>query len=307
MKRAILLIIFLMGLVVAYGAYLLVTFHPDEPYEFSFNEPTLPPELLAEQEQMTQQSTLSPEEIKRRDAAMSAIRNAIDSYQRYEEMLPAQANSTLSTLNNYFLSGDLPAFFIGATDAMTGQRQFGSLALSTSKIVEADSSKKTISCDHDPSGSETLIGSEDDNIIECDSINRGIGAGDRLILGGPGDDKITDTAGNRIVNGGSGNDTIALGVGRSIIVLEDGWGQDQLTVDCSVADISPSEVPAAFPMPWVYKTINFIVLSPRIDPSDLAWDGLVLRSKSGSDTLTVNQNCFTIVPALPVIGAPAAQ
>ncbi len=305
MKQTIYLLTFLFVLVAAYAAYKLISFSPDQPYEFTFKEPVLPPELVEEQKRLAQ-TILTPEQQSQRDAALQIIQNAMDSYQAYESSLPAQASSTLSTLNAYFLSGQLPTHFLTAPDNVSGIRAYGPLKFSSTAVVSAEANKKNISCRHETSGTETLIGSEDDNVIECDSLNRGIGGGDRLILGGPGDDKITDTYGNRIVNGGSGNDTIALGPGRSILVLEDGWGQDQVTVDCTGAVVSSLQIPADYPGLWDDKTINFIVLSPRIDPNDIYWEGLTLKSRNSDDQLTVSENCFTVVPSADApVEAPA--
>ncbi len=295
MKQAVILIIFLLSLVALYAAYNIFTFESDQPYEFTFKEPVLPPELIEEQKKIAQ-NELTPEQQTKRDTAMNVINNAIEAYQDYEVRMPAQASSTLSMFNGYFLSGDLPPHFLGMADIATGRRSYAPLQFSTETVTIAEGGKRNISCLHEPSGTETLIGNEDDNVIECDSINRGIGNGDRLILGGPGDDKITDTYGNRIVNGGSGNDTIALGPGRSIIVLEDGWGKDQVTVDCSGTNVAAIQIPSDYPGLWHYKTSNFIVISPRIDPEALVWEGLTLKNKSGDDELTVNENCFTVVP-----------
>ncbi|HPQ50433.1 MAG: calcium-binding protein [Alphaproteobacteria bacterium] len=296
MKQSILLIILLFSLIALYAGYRMISFQADQPYEFTFKEPVLPPELIEEEKKLSQ-TVLTPAEMKKRDAALNVIQNAIDAYQGYEEKLPAQSSSSLSILNGYFLSGELPTHFLGMSDPVTGRRQYGSLKFTADAVTIAEATKKNISCIHDLSGTETLIGSEDDNIIECDSLNRGISSGDRLILGGPGDDKITDTFGNRIVNGGSGNDTIALGPGRSIIILEDGWGQDQVTVDCNGSSVNAIQIPSDFPGLWDYKYTNFIVISPRIESTDIVWDGLTLKTKSGDDTLSVNENCFTIVPA----------
>lgn len=307
MKTTLKLITLLIVLVAVYAIYTLATFQPDQQRTFTFSEPTLPPDILAEQESQRQDNSLTPEELVKKNAAVRIIQDAMDKYQSYEQELPQQASPTLSLLNGYFFSGSLPTHFLGMVDPKAGVRKFGMLTFSSDNTVLAEAGKKNISCLYQPSGTETLIGSEDDNVIECDAINKGIGDGDRLILGGPGEDKITDTYGNRIVNGGSGNDSIALGPGRSIIILEDGWGDDQLTVDCSGSTVASSEIPANFPVPWVYKTTNFIVLSSRLDPNDVVWDGLTLKTKSGTDRLTVNENCFTIIPAKDISVESADQ
>ena len=62
--------------------------------------------------------------------------------------------------------------------------------------------------------------------------------------------------------------------------------------------INPGEVPTGFSIPWVYKTTNFIVLGNSINPKDIEWRGNVLTNKVTGDTLSVNQNCFTVVPSI---------
>lgn len=307
MKPTIKLIALLLVLVAGYALYSLVTFQPDQEYEFTFKEPTLPPDIQANIDAENQADKgLTPQQITQRNQALSMVQQAIDQYQMLEQSLPPQASSTMAILNGYFLSGQLPAYFLGMSDSTKGIRQYGPLAVSSLNTVVADSSRKNIGCTSDSTGSETLIGNEFDNNIECDNMNKAIGHGDRFILGGPGNDKITDTYGNRIINGGTGNDIITAGPGRTILILEDGWGQDTLNIDCGDAAVTPTQVPSEFPTPWLYKFNNFIVLSPRVDPNDVEWVGNVLKSKSGTDTLTVNQSCFTVVPAAETPATAAA-
>lgn len=307
MKPTIKLIALLLILVAGYALYSLVTFQADQEYEFTFKEPTLPPDIQAALDAENQSDKgLTPEQIAQRNQALSMVQRAIDQYQTLEQSLTPQASPTMAILNGYFLSGQLPAYFLGMSDSTKGTRQYGPLAVSSMTTIVADSSRKNISCTSDSTGSETLIGNEFDNGIECDYLNKAAGPGDRLLLGGPGNDKISDTYGNRIINGGTGNDTIAAGLGRTILVLEDGWGQDTLNIDCGDAAVTPVQVPSEFPTPWLYKFNNFIVLSPRIDPNDVEWVGNVLKTKSGTDTLTVSQSCFTLIPAVDAAATSAA-
>ncbi len=307
MKPTIKLIALLLILVAGYALYSLVTFQADQEYEFTFKEPTLPPDIQANIDAENQADKgLTPEQITQRNQALSMMQQAIDQYQSLEQVLPQQASSSMAVLNGYFLSGQLPAYFLGMSDASKGTRQFGPLNVSASNVIIADSTRKNIGCASDSTGSETLIGNEFDNSIECDYLNKAVGHGDRLLLGGPGNDKITDTYGNRIINGGTGNDTITVGAGRTILLLEDGWGQDTLNIDCGDAAVTSVQVPSEFPTPWLYKFNNFIVLSPRIDPNDVQWVGNVLKTRNGADTLTVNQSCFTVIPAADAEATAAA-
>lgn len=305
MKLTIRILLVLCSFVALYAIYCLIAFTPDKPTDFVFKEPILPPELIAEQEE-ARKSALTAEQTQQRDVALGLLQKAIDESQKIEaeaniDRSPTSpASATLSILNGYYIDGKLPVYFLGTTDANTGKRQFGELNFNANKPVLASLTRKNISCGNDTDGSIMVIGNDVDNIIECDYLGKGAKTGDRMILGGPGDDKISDTFGNRIVNGGTGNDTIALGPGRSIIVLEDAWGVDHLTVDCMDSRVSPNEVPQDFPFPWTFKTVNFIVLSPRLDPKQLAWDGSTLVNKVGGDRLIVNENCFTVIPPIGI-------
>lgn len=79
-----------------------------------------------------------------------------------------------------------------------------------------------------------------------------------------------------------------------------------MTVDCTGAVVSSLQIPADYPGLWDDKTINFIVLSPRIDPNDIYWEGLTLKSRNSDDQLTVSENCFTVVPSADApVEAPA--
>jgi hypothetical protein len=62
--------------------------------------------------------------------------------------------------------------------------------------------------------------------------------------------------------------------------------------------VNEAEIQKGFPIPWVYKTTNFIVLGDGIDPKDVSWKDNVLTNTVTGDTLTVNQNCFTVVPSV---------
>jgi hypothetical protein len=116
---------------------------------------------------------------------------------------------------------------------------------------------------------------------------------------------ITSLEGNAIINPGSGNDVITAGTGRLLLVLEDGWGNDTLTFSCQDAEVFPNDIPKDFPVPWVQKSINFIVLSPRINRADVEWNGNVLTNKTTGDTLSVSQNCFNVVGSSATVAQSA--
>ncbi len=278
-----------------YTAYGVMTFEPQKPAPLVFKEPT--PETLAQLGYYAKNEKVSPElttsQQEQTSSAVAKIADAMKTYQDNAARATPRLANTLTIINGAIGSGKLPAYFLNVADAQNPDRRFETLNYDPTSVLEVKSPQTAVTCTAAPKVTSVLIGDDGANTLGCDTP----GPGDQIFLGGPGNDTITDTAGNRIINAGSGNDTITAGPGRTILVLEDGWGQDTATVDCSGADIQANEIPANFPIPWVSKFTNFIVLSPRIEPSTVQWDGLVLKNTVTGDTLTVNENCFSVVSA----------
>ena len=295
MKNFVSLLILIFIGIAAYTAYSLVSFKPDEAAPFVFNEPTLPPEIIAEQKSAAQ--NLNAAEEQQKDIAVTEMQKAFADYSAMFSASPQQIKNTTSLLNNRITSLDLPAYFMSPV-LPSGVRKFEKLNVVVSNIISIDTNQKQLDCTSKSPIAAALVGSTGKDILACkqDRDTLAQDSTDILFIGGPDDDTITDNKGNRVVNGGTGNDSISLGAGRSIIVLEPAWGKDTLTIDCTGATIQESEKPKGFPIPWEYKTSNFIVLGDGIDPKDVSWKDNVLTS-SGGDTLTVNENCFTVVPA----------
>jgi hypothetical protein len=297
MRQSLILLAVVLIALCGYTAYGLATFEADKPYEFSFAEPKLPPDIVGMSKQKEADPTLTPEMAKQTEAAVSQMSQAVAMYQNYEKTAPQQAVSTFSIINSAILNGKLPAYLLSSTKNTLNVRNFEMITLrpTQSSIIDDKTKGKSVTCRLGDSGyADIVIGDAGDNDVKCDAP-RDAGQLDRMFLGGPGNDMITSSAGNVIVNAGSGNDVLTLGEGRVLLVLEDGWGNDTLTYACTNAAISPAEVPKDFPVPWVNKNTNFIILSPRINPSDVVWEGNVLTNKTTGDTLSVTQNCFNVV------------
>lgn len=311
MRQSLVLLAVVLIALCAYTAYGLATFESDQPYEFTFAEPKLPPDIIGLSKQKEVDPTLTPEMAKQTEAAVSQMSQALAVYQTYEKMAPQQAASTFSILNSSILNGKLPAYLLSAGKVpATNTRTFEMITLQPikSSVIDEKSKGKGVTCALGEMGTaDILIGDASDNDIKCDAP-RSLDPLDRMFLGGPGNDMITSAAGNVIVNAGSGNDILTLGEGRVLLVLEDGWGNDTLTYACKDSEVMPAEVPKNFPVPWVQKNTNFIILSPRINPSDVVWEGNVLTNKTTGDTLSVTQNCFNVVGSTATVAeqAPAA-
>jgi hypothetical protein len=297
MKPYINFLIFVLVAISLYTAYGMFAFKVDEPTPFVFNEPKMPVETILMDEANAQ-------EAKQKSMALDEAQKALNYYRAEQKKMPQQANDTTAILIDRMTSSDLPLYFLSGPNEQNGnKRSFETLRIDSSSIIDpaSASTKMSLNCAAKTPAANIIVGTSGKDTISCD-LNRGsvglTNEADIMFIGGPDDDIITDSTGNRIVNGGTGNDKIKLGAGRSIIVLDASWGKDTVTVDCTGSSIAPSQIPTGFAIPWVYKTTNFIVLGNTINPKDVEWRGNVLTHKVTGDTLTVNQNCFTVVPAL---------
>lgn len=299
MKPYINFLIFVLVAIALYTAYGMFSFQVDEPKPFIFSEPKMPAELI-----MMDEANANTPDAKQKSLAVEEAQKALTYYREEQKKAPQQANDTIALLVDRMTNSDLPLYFLSGRNPLNGnKRVFETLHINSSSIIDpsAASTKPALSCTSKVPTANIIIGTSGQDAIACDISRDLTGAtndADFMLIGGPEDDSISDLDGNRIVNGGTGNDTIKLGAGRSIVVLDASWGKDTLTVDCSGSTIAPEEVPKGFAIPWVYKTANFIVLGNSINPKDLEWRGNVLTHKVTGDTLTVNEKCFTVVPAL---------
>lgn len=300
MRQSIILLVILMIAVVAYTAYGLMTFQPDEAKPFTFSQPILPVELDAAGQAITpgtQPAPVSDAQQQQTDAAMAQLTQAITLYQGYEKEASPQAVSTFSIINAAVFNGRLPAYLLSQSKNASQMRSFELLTLDPTKVAAIRSGENTLTCGAAPAAADILVGDNGDNKIICD-LEAATTPLDRVFLGGPGNDEIISAHGNRIINAGTGDDKITAGPGRTMVILDDAWGKDTLTVDCGDTKVNPTtEIPPNFPIPWVQPFTNFILLSPRINPADVEWKGLVLTNKTTGDTLSVNDNCFNVISA----------
>ena len=284
---AIILILAAAGLYTAYG---VLTFEAEKPRPLVFTEPT--PESLQALGVLPKDDqtavVLSTEQQQQTQKAVAKISDAITEYQKLQVGVPLRLKGTLETVNSAIASGRMPAYFLSTKDN-NGIRKYEILDYDTRQITEAPSSPASLTCSESTS---IFLGNDGNDSLTCANGGR---PGDQIFIGGPGNDVISDAAGNRIINPGSGDDTITLGPGRTIIVLDEVWGHDTLTVDCTGADIQPGEAATDFPVPWVSPYMNFIVLNPRISKGVVQWNGNVLTNTESGDTLSISQNCFTLI------------
>lgn len=298
MRLVTFLIFFIVFAAAAYAAFSVITFEPDPIAPLVFVEPDIEQlKTLGIFPGVPKSDTvLNQAQEVRADQAVEKIAAAMATYQNLSSKAKEPLKTTIEILNGAMSSGKLPAYFLSNRDAANPKREYQTLGINLSSMVSVQPPQTYATCASGAGGpTNILVGDENANSLTCPLA--GAISGDQIFLGGPGNDTITDASGNRIVNSGSGNDTIKLGPGRSIIVLEEGWGTDTLTVDCSGAKVEANEIPADFPVPWVSKFSNFIVLSPHIAIQNVIWQGNTLTNISTGDQLTVNENCFTLVSA----------
>jgi hypothetical protein len=295
MKPYINLLIFVILAIGLYTAYGMVTFQKDQPREFVFNEPKLPPELLFNDEDTEEKSKASI-------FGLAEAQTALSYYRDIQKSIPQQADDTINLVIDRISNSDLPLYYLSLPNpAMNNMRQFHMLNINGNSSVDPTKDKMKLDCSAKSPIANIILGTSSSDTLECNVARDITGSKlepDIVFIGGPENDSITDTAGNRIVNGGTGDDKIQLAAGRSIIILDASWGKDIVTLDCSGTAINSNEIPAGFPIPWLHKNTNFVVLGRSIEPSDIEWVGNIISHKITGDTVTFTDSCFTVVPSV---------
>lgn len=262
------------------------------------------------------------------EKARAVVTQVFDKYSGYKRDLPRQAQETISLIIRLMAKGKLPTYFVDVKQAgYEADRHFfepinidplnvshlnltqgramcnevaessGDQITSRYEITKDAEGRPTYKCvDASCPAHEyfdVMIGDTLGNKFLCDPKLTPL-SGDQIYLGGPGDDVIKHTKGNVIVDGGSGNDAIALGRGRKIMIMSQGWGQDTINIDCTGAQIDKATLPA-FVLPWEYEYTNFLVFGTAIQPEDLKFDGLEIQHIVTRDKVTFSDYCFNIV------------
>jgi hypothetical protein len=296
MKIILSLLVLIILSVASYAAFQLIIFEPKVPAPLVFDDavdPTMVSESVVSE---TNSLPLTPQQEEQSKKAINKISDIIIEIKAFEDKVPVAAKSTMEILSGAMSTVRLPAYLLSATVDASQKRTQQKLSFDISTIQSAETlGIDNIVCELNGGAiSAMLLGSDTNNSITCtqNDASKNI---DQLFIGGSGDDTISDSFGNRVVNGGGGNDTIQLGSGRSIVVIDEGWGQDKITFDCAGASVSEAQKPANNDIPWTSSFINFVVVSPKLSMSDLEWDGLTLKRKGSADTLTVNEKCFTLI------------
>lgn len=271
------------------------------------------PETPVEQEQVVTEET------------RTLVQNAYDKYMAYRANLPRQAQKTMTDLVVLMAKGKLPFYFLGV-DPAAQLHSFEPISFDPFNASHLRLTQGRIKCD-DVEGSsgqnvkarytkavdsngkaryqcvdnqcprheyyDVMVGDILANKFLCDPLLEPL-SGDRIYLGGPGEDMVKHTKGNSITDGGTGNDVMSLGKGRHIMVLSQGWGQDKITLDCEGATINKNQI-ETFPLPWNYDFANFLVFGEGIRPEDLVFNGLEIEHNITKDKVTFNDYCFNIV------------
>jgi hypothetical protein len=253
---------------------------------------------------------------------------AFETYDIYQRDLPKQARESIVLLMRLMSKGRLPTHFVSVNQSGYEQENlvFETLSLDPFNSVNLRLTQGRAMCDdvegsskeaittrynvvRDDSGKasyvctdqncpkheyyDVMVGDMLANKFLCDPNLKPL-SGDKIYLGGPGDDVIRHTMGNVIVDGGTGNDSLALGPGRKIMIFSQGWGKDRITLDCTGAEVQKNQLPA-FAIPWNYDFSNFLIFGPGIQPEDLKFNGLEIEHITSGDKITFSDYCFNIV------------
>lgn len=262
------------------------------------------------------------------EKARAMVTAIFEQYGAYKRDLPRQAQDTIALMVRLMAKGKLPTYFVDVKQAGYEQdmRFYEPLNFNPLNISHLNLTQGRIMCD-EVSGSsgdkvttryslakdekghpkyecvdancppheyfDVMIGDTLGNKFLCDPKLTPL-SGDRIYLGGPGDDVVKHTKGNVIVDGGSGDDVMALGRGRKLMIFSQGWGNDTVNIDCAGAQIDKTQLPP-FALPWSYEYTNFLIFGTGIQPEDLKFNGMEIEHIVTKDKVTFSDYCFNIV------------
>jgi hypothetical protein len=295
MKVVFALLVVIILSLIGYSLYQLTSFEPKVPAPLVFDD-AIDPTMMGNVQSAPNEIPLTPQQEDESQKAVDTIMNAVTELKNVEKNLSPSIKPTIEILSGAMATARFPSHLLSFTLDATQKRQVQNLKLDTDSLQSADVlATDSINCELNGGKiSAALIGNDKNNTIAC-AANDSASPNDQIFIGGAGADTISDSFGNRIVNAGSGNDTIQLGSGRSILVLEEGWGQDKVAFNCAGSKIEPNQIPDDISIPWMHSYTNFIVVTPKLTMTDLEWDGMTLTRKGSNDRLTVNEKCFTLI------------
>jgi len=136
--------------------------------------------------------------------------------------------------------------------------------------------------------------SEDQIILALGSENHSIvcNRGDTAGILGDGDDWVDDATGNDIYYPGGGDDTIDVGSGNDILIFEEGWGHDTVTMSSRAVDTTKI-LGYDGSYPWTYT--DFIIFGKSVRRSDIVWIDSTLYNLKTGDTIAMNTKSVNIL------------
>lgn len=295
MKIILSLLVVMIVTILGYSAFQLITFEPKVPAPLVFDD-AVDPTMAGTGVATASDLPLTPQQEDQSQKAIDKISTAIMAIKDIEEKSPVELKPTIEILSSAMSSVKLPSYLLSASLDSAQKRSEQTLNFDLSSLQSATTlATDNLVCELNGGKiSSVLLGNDTTNSLTC-TTNDASSSQDQIFVGGLGNDTISDSFGNRVVNGGAGNDTIQLGAGRSLVILDEGWGQDKVSFTCAGATVEDNQKPISSSIPWTSKFINFVVVSPKISMADLEWDGMTLKRKGSSDTLTVNDKCFTLI------------
>lgn len=207
----------------------------------------------------------------------------------YREILssfPSEGQSTLEVLIRAMEIGELPVLHVDTNLNSSGEPPLDLQPLVYSHHKFLTDKVKSDPCRKIQQNLESnviLIGGPDRDTLECPFHKA-------IYIGGDGPDELKGAFKNGIYNPGPGDDAVDTVHGRSVIVLEKGWGHDSLTATChSLIDPENKEW-----LGWPHKYHNFVVFGPDILPKHLRRESekVIIHVPTG-DKLTMKNTCFS--------------
>ena len=136
--------------------------------------------------------------------------------------------------------------------------------------------------------------SEDQIILALGNKNHSIvcNRGDTAGVLGDGDDWVDDATGNDIYYPGGGDDIVDVGSGNDILIFEEGWGHDTVTMSSRAVDTTKI-LGYDGSYPWTYT--DFIIFGKSVKRSDIVWIGSTLYDLKTGDTIALNTKSVNIL------------
>lgn len=299
MRNAIWMFVIL-ALGVAYTIYGIFTFVPEQPAPIQFEDVESIMARNREEAKLSgteQVISLTAEEQAVKRAFVTRINQSVETYEAILPNANRRVAPIIKIFSDYTRNTSLPPVFVNSN---TPQGYYA-LQFPTGAARDVQEEKTgALSCTGGTgtglavSVAYTLIGDDRANTLSCEASTNPQSA--LVLVGGPGNDTMRVGTSTTIFHPGSGDDIIKVSGGQAFIVLEAGWGKDELEIDCTNARVDLNNLPANMNTSWTWPYNNFVIFGPTINREDVIWESTntLLNQRTG-DTLKVNDRCVNLV------------